>query len=232
MPLRGVVKQDAANINGSLAVPAGSIDGDYAVMWAVSDEGATSTVTWPTGFTEITSSPLRTQVLDAQTARLAVKILSGEPGTWTPSSTHSSKWGAVVLSDVDIAAALQKESGVTDTTTRSTPWTATSAAFSAATANPCDLLFFQFDDVGAANAVTHTAPGGFTLIAEHTGADFRNCGVSLKESAAAGEGGVYAGVGAAAGTSTNLAVFALAVKVLVAAFNPPPVRMAPQQRYG
>lgn len=211
MAKRGETINSSASTTISLAKPAGTVDDDVAYMWLVADS-TTMTATWPTGFTELSISPLITSVLDAQTFRVARKVCSGEPATWTGSATTNVKQGVVVLSGRDTASPEHRSSGVTDTTSRSSPWTATSGAFSSNTALVgCDILFFQADDVNtSANSVAHTPPTDFTLVGEFVGASFIQSGLSIKENAGSGETGVYAGVGTAASGNTNLAIAAIA----------------------
>jgi hypothetical protein len=216
----------------SVPKPAGTLDSHHATLWAISDDTA-ATITWPTGFVESSVTPLDTGVLDAQRFRVATKICSGEPASWTVTSGSNIKAGSIVHSGRDTITPIHRISGRADTTARGSPWTATSNAFSSATTiDGCDLIFLQGDDCTPNAQVTHgTPPSGFTLREEHTGAtDFQQGAVWSKDNVAAGDTGVYSSVSSETGGSTNLAVVVIALAPAAAPIAPRQPTMAIQQR--
>lgn len=217
--------------------PALTADGDHVTLWIITDDPSATTITWPSGFTEVpVVSPQITSGIDVQQLAIATKIAASEPSTWTISTSPNSgiKGGAIVHSDRDTTDPIHRSSGVADNTSRASPWTATSGAFSSnTTLDDCDLIFIQADDCNASGAVVHAAPSGFTLQQEHTGSAFQNGGVSTKDAAGAGETGVYAGTGTLAGANTNLGIIVLALAPAGPPVQAPPTRsrkLATQQR--
>lgn len=209
---------DTAGGSGTIAKPGGTADGDTILLWTI-DDGTGNVTTWPGGFVEDSLSPLNTSGLDGGQLRWAWKVASGEGASWNITTGGIDRRGGAVWTGRNPTTPIHRISARTDTTTRSSPWTATSSAFSSnTTLDGCDIGFLVEDDCNASGAVVHTAPTNFTKGPEHAGANFCNGCLSYRDNVAVGEDGVYAGTGTLAGASTNLSIVAFAL----ASSEPPP----------
>jgi hypothetical protein len=214
MALRGKGKNDTPATGARVVTPdVAAVNGDVCHIWTISDSDTSAPPTWPAGFVEHSLSPISTGSLDAQSLRWAWKIASSEPSSWTVTiGADGCIVGCAIFSGRHQTDYLHRISTRADTTSRATPWTATSNAFSSVTdADGCDIGFLQADDCAPGGNVVHTAPSGFLITVEHASGDFHNGCLSVVEDAVVGETGVYAGIGTKSGTNTNLAILAFAL---------------------
>lgn len=224
MPFRSIAVQEANDNTITITKPDGVVEGDILVAFAVSDDNAASTFTWPTDFVELTGTPL-TSSADAQTVGCAIKVAGGsEPASYDISNSGNSIIGGIAaFSGCAITGVPHQSSVGSSSIANASPWSMATAAFGSNTSEICDLIFIAGSDVTTNVDVTHTgpsAPGAFTVRADIR-AGARNGMLSTLDSQAAGQSGALTGTGTAASASAGWNAIAIALENTGGGEEPP-----------
>lgn len=191
--------------------PAGVVSGDILVAFGVSD-GEVGTYTWPTGFTEVTGSPVSTTA-DAQLLGVAIKVAGGsEPANYTITVSSNTIIGGIAAFSGAVSTQPHRVSATTNNSANASPWTMTSAAFSSSTAVICDLVVIAGSDTLTSVDVVHSGPPGYNLQADIR-SGFRNGMLSTKNSVATEETGVLSATGTLGGATAGWGIIAVALEL-------------------
>lgn len=192
----------AASGMRTITAPAGIVDGDILIAWAISDSSST-TITWPTGFDSANAITVTNTAGEIGRLMIALKIANGESGNYSLTASTAVICGMVVHSGRSASTVPHRQStGVGTGATR--PWTPTTGVFASNTSQECDILLFVLDDItSSSETVSRTPPSGFTIRDQTTGTSFFQGSVASKDLAAAGETGAYAQTDTSSGSATS-----------------------------
>lgn len=214
MAFRSISTIDLAAASISVPPPAGIVDDDTLIAFAISDSQGTA-FTWPAGFVEIAGSPL-TCSADSQRVGVATKKAAGEAGNYvlTQGGTDEIIGGVICHSGRDVSLYLHRIASGNQNVAQASPWSITSGAFSGGnTTGICDIVFIAGSDVTSLSDAVHAAPGGMTLRADirdtRTGSAFIQGMVATLDGSASGDTGVYTGTGTAVGVTSGWSVFVI-----------------------
>jgi len=207
MARRASTGNSVRNTSLVLTKPAGTVDGDVVVLYAINDAAADA-ITFPAGFAALASSPLQ-NTFDSQRCAAAWKVAASEPASWTVTCPSDVIGGAVSFSGR--SGVLTASSGLsTGATGAASPAACNATGLTAAAGD--DLFWICGSDNDSGVDVTFTAPSGFTIDQDlwPGSADFRNLGSAYRDNFAGGATGTVTGTATFASGSAARATFLLA----------------------
>ncbi len=148
-------KNDVATANPSVAMPAGTTDNDWLLLWLTIDDSALNTVTLPAGFT-IRRTASTSAPADVQSVHLATKLAAGETGPYACTLNGGAVRNTLVVvaySGGDPATVPLTSINSTNTNTGD-PTTATATAITTVSTDNRIVNFTASDDTGGTTAIT------------------------------------------------------------------------------
>lgn len=215
MAFRAIAVNETGSSGGLVVTkPSGTAENDILIAFTVSDN-ASDTFTWPSGFAEVTGSPI-TCTLDNQTIGMAIKVAGGsEPANYTLTCSNTIIGGIAAFSGCATTGVPHRIITADDDSSDATPWDLTTGTFTGGnTSTSCDIVFYGGSDTNTSGDVSHTAPAGFIIPTNGDIDDgFRNAMFAYKENAASGETGAYSATGTQATASAGFGAIALALEL-------------------
>lgn len=153
---------DSTNI--AVSTPSGTVAGDILVF-GVSLDSAVSVVTWPTGFTNITGSPITQLSPDGHSFWLATKVATGSEGATLTATVLSAGggWTAFIAryTGRNTTSPRNAQSAANNTSANTSPVTVIASSITT-TIVGCDILYVAgLDGSDAVFGAAGTAPSGF-----------------------------------------------------------------------
>ncbi|MEK6719843.1 MAG: RHS repeat-associated core domain-containing protein [Chloroflexota bacterium] len=163
--------------------PSGTLDGDYLVV-AIHQTIAQTTLTPPTGWTELTGSPIDGST--TQRTRVFSRTAAAEPASWTFTSSAGARfaWGAIALANPDPTTPLHASATLALAATGSPTGPAVTTSVAGAL-----LLDLKTSRALTGGTVAWTPPTGFTeQLDVSTGSTGTNGGLTIASLVAAAAG--------------------------------------------
>lgn len=202
--------------------PSGVVSGWILIYVVSCDSGGAESFTFPSGFTQITGSPMHMTAVDGQELAVAIKIAGGsEPASYqVDSSPGNPMVGFIAAWSNGISTQPQRSSTKVNGGAAGTPMNVASVAFGANTTTLCDVVFVADVDDATAGDWVWTAPSGFTkqLDLNNSGPGKHNLVLCFKDSQSSGYNGVETAIATLAGHSADWAAAMIALE-LIASFT-------------
>lgn len=206
------IAKSSVNVSSLVVTaPAGVATNDVVVGGCTRD-GGTGTITLPTGFTQLASSPLAS-TLDGEIGAAGYKVESGTPPanyTFTFSVANDCVAALSAHSSIDNATPLNQSSGAANSSSNASPMNVNATGFT--TTQTCDLIYLCMPDWNTSGtARSYTAPTGFTLRQSDASTNFSTMALCTRDAVAAGATGTITGVATSAGNSGGWMTFLIAL---------------------
>jgi hypothetical protein len=209
--------QNSANATSVVVTaPAGIADNDILVIALQSGGNEDQVVTWPSGFTELSTSNMAN---NSSTVACAWKRASGESGNYTVSTTTGDYKAAAMaaysgrdtVSAPAVVATINNTSSISPRSCDATGVTAVQGD---------DIVYFLCQNNGGIT-FTHSPPTNYTERVEATPGSWVSLSLSDRENVSVGATGTLTGTLTQAGESTGFGAFVIRIPATAAAGGVP-----------
>jgi hypothetical protein len=187
MAFRAAASNAGSGTSLVVTKPTGTASGDVLMAFWNNAGSGSSTITWPSGFTEEANANMVTP--DTTTIRCASKTAGGsEPADYTITSSTNDACTAAILafSGRDTGAAITPVV-TNNTSTLSSPITVSLTGVTAA--NGDDLIWMASPSLTGTNPGTYTAPASFTERVDVAHTQYSSMGIATRDNVSAGATG-------------------------------------------
>lgn len=197
--------RDSTDISGNtnsltVAAPAGLAENDVITLFWVNGGSNASTITWPSGFTEIANASVGSP--DTKTIKVARKVAgASEPANYTVTSSTSDfcTLKAIAHSGRDTGASAYTVQTTTNTTNAASPVSVDATGLTAASGD--DILWLAAAVSADAGIWTYTPPTNYTEQEDSGAASYTSSTVATRDNVSAGATGTLSGTQTRAGAS-------------------------------
>lgn len=192
MAFRAAASNSGSANNLTVTKPTGTASGDILLAFWTNAGSNTSTITWPSGFTEEANASQASP--DTTTIRCASKVAGGsEPADYNIQSSTNDACCAAILafSGRDTGAAITPVV-TNNTSTLSTPITVSLTGVTAA--NGDDVVWMAAPSLTGTNPGTWTPPTNYTERVDVAHTQYASMGIATRDAVSAGATGNLDGV--------------------------------------